>query len=144
MAEVKFYDPSFVPEAGLTYSVIASMYRGKWLFVRHNNRTTWEMPGGHIEENETSDEAAGRELIEETGSSDFKLECVSTYSVTMNGKTGYGRLYLAEVFSLGPIPDISEIIEIKAGSFNPVENTYPEIQPLLFERILMHLKTRED
>lgn len=142
MAEVRFYDPLFVPEAGLTYSVVASIYRGKWLFVRHHNRTTWEMPGGHIEDTETSDEAAGRELMEETGATDFKLECVSTYSVNIDGITGYGRLYLAEVFNLGTIPDISEIDEIKADLFIPEENTYPEIQPLLFERILAHLKRK--
>ena len=142
MTEVKFYDPSYVPDKGLTYSVIAAMFEEEWLFVRHRLRTTWEIPGGHIEENETSDDAADRELREETGASDFLLECVSTYSVTKNGKTGYGRLYLARVFKLGPLPDTSEIKEIKTGSFVADENTYPDVQPFLFERILMYIKTK--
>jgi 8-oxo-dGTP diphosphatase len=142
MTEVKFYDPSYIPEAGLTYSVIAAMFGEKWLFVRHHRRSTWEIPGGHIEENETSYDAADRELREETGATDFILECVSTYSVKKDEKTGYGRLYLAKVLKLGPLQDTSEIKEIKIDSFIAEENTYPDIQPLLFERILMYIKTR--
>lgn len=143
MTEVKFFDPSYSPEEGLTYSVVASRYVNKWLFVRHHDRVTWEMPGGHIEINETPDDAARRELMEETGATEFEIDCVSTYSVTIDGLTGYGRLYFAEVLSLGPIPDLSEINEIKSDLFRPEENTYPLIQPLLFERILTYLKNRE-
>src|SRR5665648_801402 len=103
MTEVEFYDPSFIPEAKLTYSVISARFQNRWIFVRHNDRTTCEIAGGHIEENESSFEAAGRELKEETGAVRFNLECVATYSVKKDGETGYGRLYLAEVYELGPI-----------------------------------------
>lgn len=140
MTEVRFYDPSFYPGKGLTYSVIVSRYRGRWLFVRHHGRATWEIPGGHIENNETSDEAARRELNEETGATEFELECVSTYSVTTDGETGFGRLYFAEIFSLGPIRDVLEISEIKTDIFRPGENTYPDIQSGMFERIQAYLK----
>ncbi|NMC38198.1 MAG: NUDIX domain-containing protein [Bacteroidales bacterium] len=142
MTEVRFYDTSYDPEEGLTYSVVASRYADKWLFVRHHDRTTWEIPGGHIEFNETPDDAARRELMEETGATEFELDCVSTYSVTIDGVTGYGRLYFAEVFSLGHVPDISEIKEIKTDLFRAEENTYPLIQPLLFERIIIYLKEK--
>ncbi len=67
MTEVKFFDPLFVPDSKLTYSVISARFKGKWIFVRHQKRSTWEIAGGHIEEGETSFEAAGRELMEETG-----------------------------------------------------------------------------
>ena len=67
MTEVKFYDPLFDPGTKLTYSVISAIFDGKWIFVRHQDRITWEIAGGHIEEGETSDDAAGRELKEETG-----------------------------------------------------------------------------
>jgi len=144
MTEVRFYDPSFCPAGGLTYSVIVPRYRGRWLFVRHHGRTPWEIPGGHIENNETSDDAARRELNEETGATEFELECVSTYSVTTDGETGYGRLYFAEIFSLGPIQDVSEISEIKTDIFRPGENTYPYIQSCMFERIQAYLKSRKE
>ncbi len=144
MVEVKFYSVSYLPAAGLTYSVVAAQFKGKWIFVRHHNRVTWEMPGGHIEKNETPDEAAARELKEETGATGFRIECVSTYSVTINGETGYGRLYYAEVYGLGPVPDTSEIKEIKIGCFKSEENTYPLIQSVLFEKILNHINKDQE
>ena len=97
MTEVKFYDPSYEPDKDLTYSVISAKYKNKWIFVRHHKRTTFEIAGGHIEKGETSFEAAGRELMEETGALKFNLDCMATYSVKKDGETGWGRLYLAEV-----------------------------------------------
>jgi 8-oxo-dGTP diphosphatase len=142
MTEVKFYDPSFTPDANITYSVIAGKYGNKWLYVRHHKRDTWEIPGGHIEEGETPDEAASRELMEETGALEFKLECVATYAVLKNGETGYGRLYLADISKFGSVPDTSEIAEVIMMDCLPQNLTHPDIQPLLFERVLAHLKTR--
>jgi 8-oxo-dGTP diphosphatase len=142
MTEVKFFNPAYMPDIKLTYSVIAAKYGNTWLFVRHQKRDTWEIPGGHIEKNESADEAAGRELMEETGAVDFKLECVATYSVLKNRQTGFGRLYLADIIKLGPVPDTSEIAEVKAMASLPENLTHPDIQPLLFQRILEHLKTR--
>jgi 8-oxo-dGTP diphosphatase len=140
MAIVNFYDPIFLPPENLTYSVINARFRGKWILVRHNDRVTWEMPGGHIEAGEMPDEAADRELMEETGAREFKIKCVATYSVEKKGKTGFGRLYLAEVTRLGPIPAISEIAEIKLFDSLPEELTYPDIQPFLFRKVLDYLE----
>jgi 8-oxo-dGTP diphosphatase len=142
MTEVKFYDPSYTPEIKLTYSVIAAKYGDRWLYVRHHRRKTWEIPGGHIEKDETADEAARRELMEETGAVDFSLECVSTYSVMKNGETGYGRLYLADISRLEPVPDTSEIAEIKKMGTFPENVTHPDIQPHLYKRILEHLESK--
>jgi len=139
MTRVKFFNSSYVPESGLTYSVITARNESGWFFVRHTDRITWEIPGGHIEENETPEEAAARELMEETGALDFSIECVSTYSVEKDGKTGFGRLYFAEVRKLGPIPDISEIAELKMTDSMPESLTYPDIQPSLFEKVLEYL-----
>ena len=144
MTEVKFYDPLFIPDGKLIYSVIAARFDSKWIFVRHHKRSTWEIAGGHIENGETSFEAAGRELMEETGAVRFNLGCVATYSVKKEGETGYGRLYLAEVFELGPIPDISEIAEIVLLDNLPENLTHPDIQPHLFDRTLEFLRFRID
>ena len=136
MTEVNFYDPLYIPELKLTYSVISARFRSRWIFVRHQMRSTWEIAGGHIEEGETSLEAAGRELMEETGALRFKLDCIATYSVTMNGETGWGRLYIAEVFEIGSIPDISEIAEMKLSDHLPENLTHPDIQPHVFNRTI--------
>jgi 8-oxo-dGTP diphosphatase len=139
MTQVNFYDPLFIPATVLTYSVISARFRSKWILVRHQDRTTWEIPGGHIEAGETSFEAAGRELKEETGAVKFSLVCIATYSVTIDGKTGWGRLYIAEVFEIGPIPDISEIAEIDLMDHLPDNLTHPDIQPHLFNKTIEFL-----
>ena len=139
MTEVNFYDPLFVPDSKLTYSVISAKFDEKWIFVRHNKRTTWEIAGWHIEEGESSFEAAGRELMEETGAIKFNLVCIATYSVTIDGETGWGRLYIANVFEIGPIPDISEIAEIVLSDHLPENLTHPDIQPHLFKRTVEYL-----
>jgi 8-oxo-dGTP diphosphatase len=143
MTEVKFYDPLFIPDGKLTYSVISALFKGKWLFVRHHKRTTFEIAGGHIEYGETSEEAASRELMEETGAIHFSLECIATYSVNKDGETGWGRLYLSEVTEIGPVPDISEIAEVISAGSLPEKNTHPDIQPHLFSKTLEYISGKK-
>jgi 8-oxo-dGTP diphosphatase len=140
MFKVNFFEPDFLPADKLIYSVIAAKFNGKWVYVRHNKRLTFEIPGGHIEENETPAEAAKRELMEETGAINFSLVCVSTYSVTQNDETRFGKLYYAEISEIGEVPDISEIGERIFLDHLPDPVTYPEIQPLLFGRVIDFLK----
>jgi len=140
MTEVKFYDSSYEPDTDLTYSVISAKYQSKWIFVRHHKRTTFEIAGGHIEQGETSYEAAVRELMEETGAVRFSLDCMATYSVKKDGETGWGRLYFADVTELGPVPDISEIAEVVLLDQIPDNPTHPDIQPYLFRKTLEFIK----
>jgi 8-oxo-dGTP diphosphatase len=136
MTEVRFYSALYEPDAKLIYAVITARYKNKWIFVRHQDRSTWEIAGGHIEPGETAYEAALRELMEETGALSFILECVATYAVTREGATGYGRLYHACVSTIGDIPDISEIAEIVLLDTLPESLTYPDIQPFLFNKCI--------
>ncbi len=142
MTSVKFYNCNYIPAAKLTYSVIAARFKGRWIFVRHNERSTWEISGGHIEEGESADEAAARELKEETGADVFTIVCVGVYSVEREGNTGFGKLYFAEVRSLIPVPDTSEIAEIMFADNLPEKLTYPDIQPLLFSKVRRYLQER--
>jgi 8-oxo-dGTP diphosphatase len=59
--------------------------------------------------------------------------------VSKDGETGWGRLYLAKVTELGPIPDISEIAEVAQLDHLPENLTHPDIQPHLFEKTLEYL-----
>ena len=132
--QVNFHPISDNPPP-LIYVVICARYQNQWLFVRHRERTTWEIPGGHIEDSETPDAAAARELFEETGALNFTVHPVCDYSVTANGQTGWGRLYLAEVTMLGELP-VSEIAEVISAVEMPADMTYPQIQPLLLARVI--------
>ena len=77
MVEVKFHES--VDDNLLKFAVIISRSNGKWVFCKHRERDTYEVPGGHREANETILETAKRELREETGAVDFEIKpiCVS-------------------------------------------------------------------
>jgi 8-oxo-dGTP diphosphatase len=142
MAIVRYYDIMFDPPGSLMYSVVAARYESRWIFVRHQGRNTWEIPGGHIEKSETPSAAASRELTEETGAAEFGIVCVATYSVEKDSSTGYGKLYFAEVTKMGELPGNSEIAEVIMKDDLPENLTYPDIQPHLFKRINEYLKTK--
>ncbi len=136
MIEVKFYDK--VDDSLLKFAVIIAKTNGKWVFCKHRERDTFEVPGGHRESGETILETAKRELREETGAVDFDIKPICVYSV--KGKTRVsenideetlGMLYYADVFSFEELHSEIEKIVI---TDTLVENwTYPLIQPRLLE-----------
>ena len=65
MIEVKFYDN--VDDRLLKFAVIISKSNGQWVFCKHKDRNTYEVPGGHREKGELILDTAKRELKEETG-----------------------------------------------------------------------------
>jgi 8-oxo-dGTP diphosphatase len=141
--KVNSYDLLNVEDSKLKFAVIAARYNGKWIFVRHKDRTTWEIPGGHRENGESIEDTAKRELFEETGVKDSKLFPICIYSVDRDGVESFGQLFYAEVNSLGDLPDL-EIGEIKLFDDMPDNLTYPLIQPFLFQRTLEFLKQNTD
>ena len=50
----------------------------RFLMVWHSRRNGWEMPGGHVEEGETSAQAAAREFLEEAG---YEVEILETRDI---------------------------------------------------------------
>ncbi len=131
--DVRFYDEA--EDALLKFAVIAARSGGKWVFCRHKERTTLEIPGGHREPGESVDQTAARELREETGAKMFTLRPVCVYSVVRDDAAeSFGGLYAAEISSFGALH--SEIEEIFLLEEPPEGNwTYPEIQPRLVEEV---------
>ena len=138
MLEVKFYNE--VDDNVLKFAVIVAKYKGKWVFCKHKERDTYEVAGGHREENESIVETAKRELYEETGACEFDLKPVSVYSVTgknrvnASGEETYGMLYYADIKAMEELPD-SEIEKVYLFDRLPIEWTYPHIQPNLINRV---------
>ncbi len=69
--EINVDFPSKAEDSLLKYAVIIAVFEGKYVFVRHKERSTFEIPGGHREINENIEETARRELWEETGADKF-------------------------------------------------------------------------
>lgn len=132
--EVKFYD--FVEDSLLKFAVIISKYNGKWVFCKHKERETYEIPGGHRESGENIFEAANRELVEETGADNYTISPVCVYSVTgknsinKSGEETFGMLFFADITEFSNKIN-SEIECIKLFDELPQEWTYPLIQPVL-------------
>jgi len=116
MLEVNFYDT--VPDELLKFAVIIAKTQGKWVFCRHKERDTYEVPGGHRELGETILDTAKRELREESGAVEFDIKPVCAYSV--KGKTkvnerdedeSFGMLFVADIFSFEELHcEIEEIL----------------------------------
>ena len=77
MIEVRFYKEA--DDALLRFAVIIARSRGKWVFCKHRERDTWEIPGGHREPGEDILDTAKRELYEETGAVDYDLRELGIY-----------------------------------------------------------------
>lgn len=131
---VKFYDE--VDDGLLKFAVIIAKTEGKYVFCKHRDRDTWEVPGGHREPGEDIFDTAKRELYEEAGALDFDIKPICIYSVTaqdnFNGQESFGMLYYAEIKKFEQELH-SEIEKIVITDQLPTNWTYPQIQPKLME-----------
>lgn len=134
MLKVNFYELNTVEDTKLKFAVIMARYKDKWIFVRHKERLTWEIPGGHREENESICFTASRELTEETGAKNFSIIPVCTYSVAGDEAESFGQLFYSLIECLDKLPN-SEIGEVSLFDTIPKSLTYPSIQPYLYKKI---------
>ena len=110
MTEVRFYDT--VDDSLLKFAVIIACSKGRWVFCKHKERDTYEIPGGHRESGENILDTAKRELYEETGA--------VKYSIKPDIEEFEEELH-------------SEIERISFFDSLPEKLTYPMIQPKLVE-----------
>ena len=130
--EVRFHPDA--EDSLLKFAVIVSKTDGKWVFCKHRERSTYEVPGGHRELGEPILETAKRELYEETGALEYEIWPVCAYSVAADGQETYGMLYYADIRTFeGELH--GEIERIAVMEQLPENWTYPLIQPKLIAAV---------
>lgn len=143
--KVEFYEE--VDDRLLEFAVIISKTFGKWVFCKHKERDTYEVPGGHRETGESILEAARRELYEETGAVDYDIKPICVYSVTgknrvnETGEETFGMLFFADVKCFEKELH-SEMEKIELFDELPEKWTYPLIQPILIKEFERRMKKR--
>jgi len=132
MNEIKTFPPGTL--GSYDYVVMLSRYQGKIMLSRHKQRMTWELQGGHIEPGETPEQAAKRELFEESGAVSFELIPLCDYCGEEPGKDNFGRgmVFRAEICELAAIPE-SEMEQIGLFDDFPSNLTYPKITAAILE-----------
>lgn len=134
------YPPGWLSD--ISFVVIFAKYQGKWVYCWHKRRGSFEHPGGHVEEGESPMQAARRELYEESGIRDCTLTPLWDYEQLWEDGTGKnnGRVYYAEVHSLGELPE-SEMARVELFGTVPENYTYdPEEEEEDLERIKKALR----
>lgn len=103
--------------------IIFSEDRKKILTVLRRDLPLWVLPGGGIEENETAEDAAQREVFEETGIQVSVKRAIGTY-FPLNKLAS--TTYVFECIPVGTIPEsLSPQEETKDIAFFPID-TLPD------------------
>ena len=130
MFEVKIYDLGYCKEEEYTRVICVSKYKDNYVFSYNKKRNGWEIPGGHIEENETWIEAAKREMYEETGATEIEVTPVCVYKIST-----YGLLCYCEIKELEQLPKEYEMSEIMLSDKLPDNLTFPDSSKIYFETV---------
>lgn len=124
------------------YTVVCSFYQGKYLLSYHEQHGSWETQGGHIEPGEAPEDAARRELYEESGVKDAELVPVCDFFGWDSEGSANGRVWAAVIRELGDLPE-SEMARVRLFDQLPVDRlTYPQVTPVLFREAEKALRAR--
>ena len=130
MLDIKTYDLGYCDDSELTRVVCVSRYKDKYVFSYNKKRNGWEIPGGHIEEGETWEEAAKREMYEETGAIKINVEPICVYKIST-----FGLLCYCKILELSELPKEYEMEKIMFSDNLPDNLTFPDSFKLYFDTV---------
>jgi 8-oxo-dGTP diphosphatase len=114
----------------LPLALVVARQQGKVLFIFNNRRQVWELPGGMIDEGETPEAAAIRELHEETGqiATELRFIGLAKFRLKPNDRLEFGAIYACELVDLQPFQPNAEAGAIMWWDLiSPVEAHVTEI-----------------
>lgn len=128
-------------------SIIVEDNRGYILMQQRQDDGTWSYPGGRIEIDETVEEAARREVLEEAGLTVGQMSLLGVFSgpelghIYPNGNEvcGIDIVYVSHVYS-GTL--LCTDGEAKQLGFYPIDSLPRPISPMNAPQIRAYLKTR--
>ena len=147
MLTVRFYEEA--EDRLLKFAVIITKSKGKWVFCKHWERETYEVPGGHREEEENIEDTARRELYEETGLIADELHLWRVFSgpqthyVYPNGDevSNIDLVFVCRKYHGEMKRQESEVAELKFFDLDEIpENISPPIAQALREYVQMRKK----
>ncbi len=125
--------------------LVLAKYEGKWLLTEHPSRGI-EFPGGKVEDGETLEEAAKREVMEETGAEITNVDWLATYMVQENIPFTKA-VFTASVQSIDlkhPKMETDGIIFMAEQEFLENEHLSFHMKDLGMKKILEKVSERED
>lgn len=98
----------------LTHSLIVVKHDHGFLLVYDRLGEYWELPGGAIEEGESTRDCVVRELLEETNqiTDDITFEGVMEFRMAPNGRIEFGALYSGHQSRVSPFQPNEEVDRI--------------------------------
>jgi 8-oxo-dGTP diphosphatase len=104
--------------------LVISQYKGAWYLTNHKVRGL-EFPGGKVEEGESLEEAARREVYEETGAKVYELSQIAEYKVTEGKDSFVKAVFWGKIKSIsktnnyyetnGPFVVEGDILQVRFG-----------------------------
>lgn len=117
-----------------TFGVRAFVFAedGKLLLVKHTYDHYWYLPGGGRKESEPAEQALARELREELGIREARIErLLATYSSEREGKRDTIDVFIAHADAIGKL----QRLEIAAAQWFEMGALPPDISPATLRRI---------
>ena len=129
----------------LPLALVVAQHQGNVLFIFNNWRKVWELPGGMIDEGETPEAAARRELQEETSqiAADLQFVGLAKFRLKPDHRLEFGAIYACNLEQIQPFQKNEEASRIMWWDLtSPVVEPVTEIDRKLAEMTLHIIEGR--